>query len=205
MPLIGVICMSRLQWCLGAAVAVSLCGGASAGTSHSTSYSYYPVNGRTPADIYRAILSRGPEVNGAKALASTSATTRQNGRLVQGPTCQVVDYGLDLNFVIRLPRLRNEAVLPRAERRLWRQFSAFLRAHEEHHRELWLGCAAEMDRKVRALKVKSCKQASKRVNELWQRMLTSCGKKQTAFDEDERKTLMQQPFMRAAVRGLAGD
>ena len=138
-------------------------------------------------------------------MASTAATTKQDGKLVQGQTCQIVGYGLRLDFVIRLPKIRNEAVLSKSERRLWRQFSSFLKSHEEHHTELWLACAADLDRKVKALNVKSCKTASRKVDQLWKRMLATCGKTQTAFDAAERQTLMKQPFMRAAVRGMGAN
>ena len=195
--------MSRWPGLAGIILSAALSGHALAGTTHSIHYSYYLVNGRTTAEIYRAILSRGPQVNGAKALASSAATTLQDGRLVQASNCQIVDYGLHLDFVIKLPKLRNEAALPPSQRQLWRNFSRFLKSHEEHHTALWLGCAAELNRKVSSIKAKSCKQVSKKVNQLWQNMLASCGKRQTAFDAAERQSLMKQPFMRAAVLGMA--
>ncbi|WP_421694148.1 DUF922 domain-containing protein [Aestuariivirga sp.] len=197
--------MSRFLGLVGAILVAALSGNALAGTTHSTNYSYYTVNGRTPAEIYRAILSRGPEVKGNKALASSSATVLRNGRLVQAANCQIVDFGLHMDFVINLPKLKNEAALPPSRRQLWRNFSRFLKAHEEHHAALWLGCAADLDRKVKAIKVKSCKQASQKVNQLWQQMLASCDKKQTAFDKSERQSLMKQPFMRGAVLGMAAE
>ena len=179
-----------------------LSGSAAADTTHSISYTYYTVGGSTPEAIYRAILDRGPEVHGNKALASSAATTRQSGKLMQGPrSCRVVDYGLTLDFVIKLPRIKNEKVLPPAQRKLWRQFSKFLAAHEEHHAAVWLGCAANLTRKVNAIKVRSCTEASRKASQLWKDMLASCDKQQAAFDDAERQHLMVQPFMKAVARG----
>ena len=170
-----------------------------------TKYAFYTSSGVTAQEVYRAMQRRGPNVNGAKAYASTSATAVQNGKLLQGSYCKIVDYRIKLDFVIKLPRIGNEKILPTADRSHWRQFSAFLKQHEETHRRIWLGCAADVERQVKAIKTKSCQDASRRAAQLWEKMRNSCRKKHEAFDAAEQKRLMTHPFVKLVFRRAAGD
>lgn len=163
---------------------------------HATKYTYYAINGDSAEEIYSAMLRKGPRVNGAKAYAATSATTTQDGRMAQRGSCRIEGYRLSIDFVISLPKIRNEKVLPPADRRHWQQFSTFLKKHEETHRSIWLGCAADLERQVKAINAKSCAEADRRARALWERMRTACTKKHNAFDTAEQKRLMNHPFVR---------
>jgi predicted secreted Zn-dependent protease len=189
-----------------AVVVLTACAGATlAKPVEKTKYTYYTINGITAHDIYRAMQRRGPKVNGAKAYASTAATAVQNGNLLQGSSCKIVDYRIKLDFVIKLPRIGNEKILPTADRSHWRQFSAFLKQHEETHRRIWLGCAADVERQVKAIKTKSCQDASRRAAQLWEKMRASCSKKHEAFDAAEQKRLMTHPFVKLVFRRAAAN
>jgi predicted secreted Zn-dependent protease len=182
-----------------ALTAIVICGSAgtlSAKPAQSTTYSYYPISGSSAVEIYNSMLKKGPRVDGAKAYAATSATTSQDGKLIQAKSCQIKDYRLKLDFVIKLPKIRNESVLPASDRNRWHQFQAFLKKHEETHRTIWLGCAAELERKVRAIQTKSCKDADRKAAQLWSAIRSACNVKHSAFDAAEQKKLMQHPFVR---------
>lgn len=184
-----------------AAAAFAMCAGvADAKPKFKTRYTYYTVAGKTAQDIYKAMLRRGPRVNGAKAYAATSATTTQDGKLRQSKTCRIDNYQLNLAFVIKLPRIKNEKVLPASDRRQWRQFSAFLKTHEETHRSIWLGCAKDLERRVRSIKAKTCSQADKKAAQLWDSIRASCSKKHNAFDKAEQKKLMRHPFVKLVFK-----
>lgn len=182
--------------CAGVVLAVLCVLPAEARPVHSTKYSYYSINGDSAEEIYGAMLRKGPRVNGAKAYAATSATTTQDGRMAQGGSCRIEAYRLTIDFVIRLPKIRNERVLPPADRRHWQQFAAFLKKHEETHRAIWIDCATELERQVKAIHVKSCAEADRRARQLWERMRAACTKKHNAFDAAEQKRLMKHPFVR---------
>lgn len=171
--------------------------------AENTRYTYYSISGKSADDVYRAMQRRGPKVNGAKAYASTAATAVQNGKLVQYSSCRIVDYRIELDFVIRLPRISNEKILPPADRPLWRQFSNFLRQHEETHRRIWRGCAAEVESKVKAIRSKSCADASRQAARLWEKMQADCDNKHKAFDAAEQQRLMTHPFIKRVLRGAA--
>ena len=179
------------------AAAVAFAGGAAvAKPDFKTKYTYYTVGGDSAQEIYNAMLRKGPKVNGAKAYAATSATTTQDGKLLQASSCKIADYKLKIDFVIKLPRIKNEKVLPATDRSRWQQFSSFLKKHEETHRSIWLGCAADLEKQVRAVKAKTCGEVDRKAAALWEKMRTSCSKKHNAFDAAEQKKLMKHPFVK---------
>lgn len=166
----------------------------------TTKYTYYSVGGDTVEEIYSAMLRKGPKVNGAKAYAATSATTTQDGKLLQSSSCRIEDYRLKLDFVIKLPQIKNEKVLPASDRSRWDQFSAFLRKHEETHRSIWLQCASDLERQVKSIKSRTCGEADKKAGQLWEKMRAACSKKHNAFDAAEQKKLMKHPFVKLVYK-----
>lgn len=184
-------------------VAVALCvpvalwaSVAHAATIATTRYDYYAISGKTLVDIYDSMLRRGPHVDGAKAYASTSATSSQEGKLVGTNACRIEDYRLKIDFVIRLPKIKDESRLSSAERSRFQRFSQFLKKHEETHRSIWLECAAKLETKVEKISAKSCRDAEARSENLWAEMRRSCNQRHQAFDAAEQKRLLQHPFLR---------
>lgn len=192
--------MKRFWGVVAATLAFGIGCGAMAKPVQTTRYAYYTVSGDSAVEIYDAMIRRGPNVNGAKAYAATSATTTQDGKLLQSSSCQIKDYRLKLSFVIKLPKIRNEQLLPAAERKQWRNFSAFLKAHEETHRQIWLDCAEDLEARVKAIKAQSCRDADAKATKLWDRMRAACSKKHEAFDKAEQKRLMSHPFVQLVYR-----
>lgn len=171
-------------------------------TVQTTQYSSYAVNGRTPADIYRAILKVGPIVDGGRAIAATTAQAVQSNTMQQGPSyCAVTQFRLSFRFNVLLPRLANTSGLSPQDRYLWQQFSAFLKAHELQHTRLWLRCGMELERRVMALRAPSCDELQRQADTTWKRMKPGCDKQQSNFDVEQRGELMSQPFMQRVVRG----
>lgn len=168
--------------------------------AYTTKYTYYSISGETAAEIYNAMIRRGPHVNGAQAYASTSATSSQEGKLAQGQSCAISDYRLRIDFVIRLPRIKNENVLTGATRARWQQFSKFLKRHEETHRSIWLDCARDLERQVKAISVADCGVADAKAAKLWEQMRKSCAKKHDAFDAAEQKRLVGHPFVKLVLK-----
>jgi predicted secreted Zn-dependent protease len=185
---------------LGLALSFALAATALATPLQTTKYTYYSVTGKTAAELYKAMLRYGPHVNGAKAYAATTATSSQDGKLQQAKNCQIENYRLKIDFVIRLPKLKNEAELPSSDRSKWRQFTSFLRRHEETHRSIWLGCAQELENKVRAIKADNCGDADAKASKLWDAMRRSCSAKHDAFDVAEQKRLLRHPFVRTVLK-----
>ncbi len=172
---------------------------AKAQPASTTRYTYYIIAGDTPEDVYNAMVRRGPQVNGAKAYASTAATSSQQGRLSQGMSCEVQNYRIKIDFVIRLPKLSNPKALSAPVATRWQQFSQFLKTHEETHRSIWLECARKLETQVYAIHTSDCRVADAKATKLWTRMRQSCARRHDAFDAAEQKKVLQHPFVRLVL------
>jgi predicted secreted Zn-dependent protease len=174
---------------------------ASAQPLTTTKYQYYTVSGSSAFEVYKTMLRRGPNVNGAKAYAATSAQSSQAGFLVQGKTCRIRDYKFSIDFVIKLPRMSNEKKLPQSVRTRWQQFSAFLKKHEETHRAIWIGCAKDFETRIASLKSGDCDNLDTQAARLWDKIRTACDRKHEAFDAAEQRRLVKHPFVKLVLGG----
>lgn len=168
---------------------------ASGKPKQTTKYVYYSIHGDTPASIYSNLVSRGPRVDGIKAYAATVAVSSQGGKMYQGKFCEIENYAFNIDFTIKLPKLKNENALKGSTKTLWRNFSTFLKNHEETHRSIWLACGSALEAKVHAIKAKTCTEFDAKTVKLWNEIRASCTKKQDAFDAAEQKRLLRQPFV----------
>jgi predicted secreted Zn-dependent protease len=182
-----------------AALAMSIA--AESKTSQSTNYSYFSISGKSPAAIYASLIKRGPRLNGAPTFATTTAVSTQTGQLRQGRVCEVGNYSFTVNFIIKLPRLQSEAVLPAAVRSEWRSFSSLLKTNAATHRSIWLACAAALEAEIKAVRAPNCKQVDAKATALWNRMKASCSRKQLAFSGQQQRALLRHPFMRRVLTG----
>lgn len=191
----------RMMW--GALAALALAGHpAVAATEHSIRYSDYQVSGKTPAEIYRVIMKRGPMVDGKRAIAATTSEALQSHILTEeAASCRVTSFRLNFRFNVELPRHANPSALSPQDRYLWQQFSGFLKAHELQHTRLWLRCGASLERQVTAIKASSCAEVERRAEAVWRRLKPNCDREQVNFDKAERSKLMSQPFMKKVMRG----
>ena len=92
------------------------------------------------------MVRRGPHVSGDRALAATTMTANQSGELVGSKSCRVKNYKFNMEFTIKLPKVRNEKSLSKDVRRRWRAFYKFVRKHEQRHRAIWIGCGKDIER-----------------------------------------------------------
>jgi predicted secreted Zn-dependent protease len=189
---------------VGLAVAAVLSSPLAARPLEKTNYKYYAIKGDSPGEIYTSMIRRGPDVNGVNAYASTSATSSQNGKLIQqGKSCRITDYKFNINFTINLPKLKNENALVGQTSAKWGQFKSFLKSHEETHRAIWMACAKTLETQVKSLRATNCKSLDKEAALLWKKMRTSCDKKHAAFDAAEQRRLVKHPFVRLVLSGSA--
>lgn len=180
--------------------AVILTGTVSAKPRTKTKYTYYTISGKSARNLYQQMVSRGPHVSGDRALAATSVTTQQTGELGGTSSCRVRNYKLSMDFTIRLPKVRNEKGLPPRLRRTWKAFYKFVRRHEQRHRTIWIGCAANIEKQVRKIRASSCSKVDRLANSIFKKVSSSCERKHDAFDLAEQKRLARHPLVVAAKR-----
>ncbi len=169
----------------------------------TTTYKYYPIKGTNVSQVYASMIKRGPDVHGDSAYAATAATSSQSGKLVQGKTCRIEDYRFKIDFVVKLPRLSNEKALNSETLANWRRFQQFLKAHEDHHRQIWLGCAAGLEAKVKTMTAPDCQTLDRRATKLWKDMQASCTRQHQAFDAAEQRRVLRHPFVRQVIRQMS--
>jgi predicted secreted Zn-dependent protease len=173
---------------------------AQAKIQQKTSYSYFKVSGNSAGEIYRSLLRHAHGPMGHDAFATTRADIRQRGNYVQGKMCHTDATSSLANFKIQLPQLTpitaNAKVL-----NSWRNFSGFLKQHEEHHRSLWLACTANFNQVAKSLSAKSCHTLKSNYMTLWQTMLQNCKSQNQNFDQTDRAHLAQQPFIKLVTQG----
>jgi len=186
---------------IGTAMLLSALGlnAAEAAPAFTTKYVYYKVSGDTAAGVYVSMLKRGPHVKGEKAYAATSAESSQRGKLELTKSCRIVDYQYRIDFTIRLPKLTDKAELSSSARDRWQQFSSFLRKHEETHRTIWMGCANEIETRVRALRGRTCNEVDRKAQAIRDQVQNACNRKHAAFDVAEQKNLAKHPFVKMVL------
>ncbi len=164
--------------------------------------SYFDVKGTTPIEIYRSILDRSLKIDGKRTVASITTKLTQSGDVQEsGNSCKVEDYKIRLNFVINRPQVANEKNLTPADKESWEQMYAFIKSHEELHRQIWLSCAEKLNSEVGTLAEASCDETVARTNSLWAQMIENCDQQQRSFDDVQTKSLLNQKFYIDAMRG----
>lgn len=182
----------------GTALAVvALVSIADAATIRKTDYRYYAVSGVTPYDINQSILRHGPKYGGLSAYGVTTYDYRPSASCASAPgiDARVATFKMELQFLIKLPKLSSEKNLKSDVKASWGKFSSFVRAHEETHRRIWFGCAKSAETKIKALRASSCSALTKRIDQVLLTMGKSCNKQHEAFDAAEQKRLARHPFM----------
>jgi predicted secreted Zn-dependent protease len=166
----------------------------------TTQYKYYSVSGSNAASLHaNSTVPRG-FFGSEKAYADISMKPDFKGTIYQRKRCRLKDFGINANFVIRLPKLRPGTRISKSLHRKFSGFVSFVKRHELIHRRIWGRCVKSTERRIRSLRLKSCdtfgKKAAKIISQEWSR----CHKANARFDASERARLRRQPLVRAAFK-----
>ena len=166
-------------------------------TSHTT-YSYFLVSGNSLPELHSNMVRNGPTANGVRGYGTTTAIM---GRRMSAGACSAKgSYHFDVEFLIKLPRASKTVALSAGELSMWNRFAQFVKKHEETHRSIWMGCAAEFDRLLQASTSQNCAARQAKAMSLWREMVAVCRPKQIAFDGAQQGVLSKNPFIRQAAR-----
>ncbi len=108
---------------------------------YTTEYSANPVRGTFPKQLCRYMATHpiidedGPALANITHDHELSVTSEKTGG-----ACRVANLDFTWRFVITLPKAVDEAQMSNATRSMWREFTSYLKRHEEHHRTIFLGC-----------------------------------------------------------------
>jgi predicted secreted Zn-dependent protease len=101
-------------------------------------------------------------------------------------------------FVMTLPKARDEARLATNTRQLWRSFVARLRAHELHHRDLFVACGRSFVPAAAAMTAKQCSTLDRQVRHHIDARYDACMEQQFAYDRIDTPRIQSHPFIRLA-------
>jgi predicted secreted Zn-dependent protease len=187
--------------------AVFLCAGAvlfDAGPAfselnHTTSYRRNPVHGTTPEQLWGYMAGHPIIDEDGPALANITHDHTLSVQTARAAgVCRVARVDFTWHFVITVPTAVDEARMSPATRAMWREFTAYLRRHEEHHRAIFIGCGRDFLAKAAKLTAPGpCVGLKGRVKRYIDEQYQVCMAEQRAYDRDERQTVANLALRRA--------
>ena len=173
---------------------------ASATVSQKSTYNYFKIQGSSAREIYTSLLKHAKGPAGHDAYATTAIQVFQKSKLLTAPNCRFQKLQIYATFKITLPKLQS-ASRPAATQKTWQGFSTALQTHEEHHRSLWMACAAKLEQAAAGLSAKNCKALTAKFKTVWKAIETDCTRENNNFDRAEQKSLLLQPFIKMVIGG----
>lgn len=180
-----------------AAIALSLStfgGPAQAEVRSNIRYFGYEVRGLTAADIWRDINRKGPHQRHRGLYAQAEAQIRYGwdaSYVSSRGSCRVKSAAVNLDVKIVLPNWRDSARGDAALRRAWASYIAEVRRHEDHHKDIALATARELDRAISAAPAfRSCGELERYIRSECDRILRREEAMQAHFDRTDRPIML---------------
>ena len=115
---------------------------AAAELQHTTVYKEHRVLGTSARALWQYMIAHpiiDPDDGPAYAnITHDHALTFKT--VTVGGTCQVTNLVFSWNFIITLPKAADYAGMNGATQKMWRQFTTYLKGHEERHGAIFVGC-----------------------------------------------------------------
>ncbi|MCB1487731.1 MAG: DUF922 domain-containing protein [Bauldia sp.] len=164
-------------------LAVSIASAAWAGVKTSTQYRSYYVSGSTARSLVSYMRSHPFRGDRGDAVANVRPDYRLSvATKASGGTCRVSAVTLNINFVMTLPRARNESAMASSTRGAWRSFVSFAKQHESTHRNIYVQCGNSFVAKAQRMTSSNCGALQASVRRALESEKRSCEAKQRAFD-----------------------
>jgi predicted secreted Zn-dependent protease len=184
---------------LFALVVVSGAGPACAELRYKTTYRDNPIRGTTPQQLWRYMAGHPIIDEDGPALANIThdhklsvETERSDG------ACRVSKVDFTWHFVITLPKAVDHAGMSPAVRSMWREFTVYLKRHEEHHRTIFIGCGEDFLARAAKLTARGpCFGLKGKVKRYIDKQYKVCMAKQRAFDREDKQSVARLALRRA--------
>lgn len=160
-----------------------------AGVTSSTDQHSFTVEGTSASGLVRFLNGHAFEGDHGRAYASVhpdyqlSVTTRESGGI-----CRPARIDVHVDFDLTLPVADTSRMSGRV-RGAWNTFAAFARAHENHHKQSYLGCAQSFIAQARQQVAPSCFELESDLDQMLYAMKRACEAKQRPFDQSQARTL----------------
>ncbi|NMD09399.1 MAG: DUF922 domain-containing protein [Phyllobacteriaceae bacterium] len=166
----------------------------------------YPVKGDSAKAIYEDIKVQSPRIASNATFAFTAMATKTDKKEKKiSDGCGYSRFSTSVVYSFVLPKLASSKGVPKGVVTQWNSFAAYLKTHEEWHRENWRGCLKAYDEAALALTAKDCKSLDKKREKLLTSIKRKCIAKDEAFDVTFRKDVRKQPFVANALGEKPGN
>lgn len=166
----------------------------------TTKYKYYSVSGSTAASLHRNLTVPTGFFSSERVYANITMKPSFTGTYKQGNRCRIRGFGINGQFLVRLPRLKKGTRLPRSLNRKFRSFAAYVRKHELTHRSIWTRCLRSAEARINRLRIKSCSAFESHFTRIIASEWGKCKIRNARFDALEQKRLRRLPLVRAAFK-----
>lgn len=166
---------------------------------YTTSYRQNAIRGETPEQLRRYMASHPIIDEDGPALANITHDYELSVKTERsGGVCRVSKLDFTWNFVITLPKAVDKAGMSPATRAIWREFTAYLKRHEEHHRTIFLGCGKDFVAEAEKFTARGpCVLLKAKVKRYIDNRYQVCMVKQRAFDREEKRSLLELSLLRS--------
>lgn len=175
-------------------------GSANGDLRYTTAYRENPIRGSTPAQLWRHMLAHPIMDEDGPALANITHDHKLSVKTKRsGGVCRVDELDFTWRFVITLPKAVDRARMNATTRAMWREFTDYLRHHEEHHRAIFIDCGNKFLAKASKLTgSRSCFLLKRKVQRFIDEQYDACMVRQRAYDRKERARVARLALRRAA-------
>jgi predicted secreted Zn-dependent protease len=192
----------RISSRIGAAVLAALLASAAPAQGelrHTTEYRVNPIKGTTPAELWRSMAARPIIDEDGPALANITHDHKLAVKTTNsGKGCRVDSLDFTWRFVITLPKAVDEAGMSTATRGMWREFTSYLKRHEEHHRTIFLACGTDFLAKAAKITAGgNCRSLERKIRKFVDKQYEACMARQRQFDRDEKQSVAGLALRRA--------
>lgn len=161
----------------------------------------YPVTGSTAPAIYENIKTSAPRIAPNATFAFTAIATKTvKAHAVGKDGCRYKRFETSAIYNFVLPSHQNAASMNKRLAKTWGTFAAYLKTHEEGHRDIWRVCFAEYDQQAVGLSAKDCDALDRKREQLFTRIKKRCVAQDEAYDVIFRKEVLKHPFMVEALK-----
>jgi len=159
----------------------------------------YSVPGTTAKAIIRYMQSHPIRGDHGSAFANIRPRYTLSVKTAEkGAICKATDVEVKIHFNLTMPDAADKSRMSRNVRSAWNSFSAFIRNHEEHHRQSYIGCANTFLRAARRETANSCFAVESAVRRMFEKAKRDCEAKQVAWDRTQKGVLKRQSIVRMA-------
>lgn len=172
---------------LGTALALASPAGAA---SIFREFSYYTINGKTAADLDRALARSGPFLKRTGHHHPGAAEIRFDAKVrygrAAGKACKVQGVYVNVHAMVSLPRWKQRRRAAPELAMIWDTLLQDIRRHEESHIVIARSHATQMERQIRALRSRSdCAALRADIDKVTERLMADHDKAQLRFDRVE--------------------